>query len=100
MKYAQTIGELLQKTRGISGITVANNVGLLETAAELVQVLNESRRTSEATALDAAIQKFRRPFEYGGLGYQSKTTALSDAEEAEVLFQIEAHILALNSSEQ
>ena len=99
MEYCYAVQACLQETRGVSVPVPMAQGGLLEIAAQFSQTLRTSGHTKEADALDQALWKCQQPIEYGGLGYDSNR-ALSNSEEAEVLFQIEAHLCAIKAREQ
>jgi hypothetical protein len=99
MQYCYAVQACLQEIRGVSVPAPTAQGRLLETTAHFCQTLRTSGHTKEADALDQALWKCQQPIEYGGLGYDPNS-ALSNSEEAEVLFQIEAHLCAIKAREQ
>ena len=85
--------------RSPSGATIGFESGVLSTISELSALLEHSGKTLEADALQNALFKCTDAREFGGLGFAG-TTSFTEAEQSEILFQVQAWIEALNSAER
>lgn len=98
MNFSKSLTDCLRRVRGIN-FQLDSQSSPFDAISAASTELRVSAYPREAEALQRASSKCRQDEAYGGLGYSGKSD-LTESEQQEILFQVEAYLEAVNSREK